>query len=334
MAGKDLERRDFLKLLAGGAVSTALLRLRDSNALAGQKLPANTRPTQAMTTSAKSLVVRVRSPWLSGPVGTNRRILREMITYGLNELAGVASLSLALKELFSKKDIIGFKFNSSQAKLLGTNGPLAEEFLRLLVTSGYDPSRIIFIEVQPNDDTLPKTGKVRFGWGKEIDFGSGKDNFASVLDQVTAVVNVGLLKANAVAGMSGCLKNISYGLIKRPARYHANHCTPYIADIFNLPIIRDKVRFNVINALRILIRLEQMNAPDAVVGDNSLLFSRDVVAVDAAGFEILDDLRKKRGAKPLIEEGDFPKQLIVAAQKGLGVYHPDQIQLKIIETGQ
>ncbi|MFA5864180.1 MAG: DUF362 domain-containing protein [Phycisphaerae bacterium] len=329
---KKLDRRAFLKVLAGGAVSTALLKMGLPSSFA-QKVFGQVPATEPfLMDQGKSLVIRVRSQRVMGYDGLNRRILRDMIAYGLNELIGVTSLSLALKELFTKKDIIGFKFNSSGAKLLGTNTPLAEELLRLMTRSGYDPSRILFIEVQPSDDTLPRVGKVKFGWGKEMNFGSGKDSFACVLDQVTAMVNVGLLKTNPVAGMSGCLKNMAYGLIKHPARYHANHCTPYIADIYQMPIIRKKVRFNLLNALRVLVQNESSGAAGVVMEDNSLIFGHDVVAVDATGFEILDGLRKKKGFKPLIEEGDFPAQLIVSAQKGLGVYHPDQIQQKGISA--
>ncbi len=327
MSDTEIDRRNFLKMLAGGAVSAALLKLGLPSATQASPLsPAN--PVTQPLAADKSLVIRVRCPKVIGFEGLNRRLLREMITYGLNDLVGVDSLPVALKELFSKKDTIGFKFNSSHAKTLGTNVGLAEEFLRLLTRHGYDPGRILFIEVQPADETLPKYGKVQFGWGKEISFESGKDSFASVLDQVTALVNVGSLKANAVAGMSGCLKNMAYGLIKHPARFHAHHCTPYIADIYNLPVIRDKVRFNVLNALRILLRDDQIHLRDALTDEYSLLFGRDAVAVDATGFELLDSARKKKGFKPLVEGEDFPRQLIVGAQKGLGVYHPDQIQVK------
>jgi len=323
----NFDRREFLKILGGTAAWTAWSRLTSTATWAREPVPTGEPASQPIEPD-KSLVVRVRSNRLFKYESLNRRMLREMIEYGMKELAGADSFEGALKQMFSKKDIIGFKFNSSQAPLLGTNVPLAEEFLRLFHRAGYDPGKMLFIEVQPVDENLPACGKVRFGWGPETDFGSGRDSFACVLDQVTALVNVGMLKANAVAGMSGCLKNLAYGLIKHPYRYHARGCTPYIADIYRLPIIRSKVRLNVLSALKILIRTEQFHLRDAVVEDASLLFGHDVVAVDATGFEILDALRKKKGLPSLVEEIDFPRQLVAAAQKGLGVYHPDQIQQK------
>jgi hypothetical protein len=329
MSAGKLHRRDFLKCVAGGTAA-ALLRLGLPSSL-GQVSPTTVPSSPSIPLEAgKSLIVRARSHKIMDTDGINRRILRELITLGLNEMIGVTSFSQALKALFSKKDTIGFKFNSSYARLLGTNGHLAEELLRLLWNAGYDPARLVFIEVEPNDDTLPSYGRVKFGWGPVRNFGSGADSFASVLDQVTALVNVGSLKANAVAGMSGCLKNIAYGLIKHPARYHANGCAPYIADIYNLPVIRNKVRVNLLSTLRILLD-EGLNARNCMIEDNGLIFGRDPVAVDAMGFEILDAHRKKRGFKPLIEEGDFPRQLVAGAQKGIGVFHPDQIQRKDIE---
>lgn len=331
MADYPLNRRGFLRLLAGGTASAVLgLGHRPS---AARATPTTSRAAPPETDDPrKSLVVRVHSPHVFGYAGLNRRILRDMITHGLNEMVGVNTLSLALKELFSKKETIGFKFNSSHARWLGTNGPLAEEILRLMWNAGYDPARLVFIETEVADRALPACGRTRFGWGKERDFGSGKDAFAAVLDQVDALVNVGLLKANAVAGMSGCLKNLTYGLIKHPARYHANACTPYIADIYRLPVLRNKVRFHLLSGLRILLRDEGTPSSDSLIEDRSLIFGQDVVAVDATGFEILDAYRKKRGLKPLIDEGDFPAQFMAAAHKGIGVYHPDQIHRKEVET--
>jgi len=329
-----LDRREFLKYIAGGAIAAGLLKVNLSQ-LFGQVPPSGQdQPTSAPAAYLdKSLVIQVQSDRVFGFTDLNRRVLQEMISTGLSEMTGAASFSLAVKELFSKTDIIGFKFNSSHAGLLNTNVALAEEFFRLFKNYGFNPNRLLFIEVQPNDATLPPSGKVRFGWGREVDFGSGRDQLAAVLDQVTALVNVGTLKADAVSGMSGCLKNLAYGMIKHPARFFANACTPYIADIYNLPAIRNKVRFNMLSALRILLADEQLNSNNFLMEKNTLIFGRDVVAVDSVGFEILDTARKNKGLKPLIEGSDFPRQLLAANHKGLGVYHPDQIQVRTIKVG-
>jgi uncharacterized protein DUF362 len=341
MADRDVDRREFLKLTAGGLISAGLstmgfgqilsntLAKEQSSDAVGKSFPLSTQ-SNPKRIFGKSPVVEVSSKRVICFDGFNRKLLQEMLINGLNELVGVTSFSKALNELFSKRDIIGFKFNSSHANLLNTNIPLAEEWLRLLVRYGYDPKRIIFIEVQPHDAELPPTPKVKFGWGPEVDFGSGKDQLISALDQVTALVNVGQLKANAIAGMSGCLKNMAYGVIKHPARYHANQCTPYIADIYNMPAIRGKVRLNVLSALRVLITAEKFN-PNSVVEYRKLLFGHDVVAVDAVGYEWLDELRQKAKLSSLVGDTDFPKQLITAYTKKLGVFHPDQILIKQVD---
>jgi hypothetical protein len=330
MTDHGVNRREFIKLATGGLLSAGLAKISLGQTTTQKTIPVSQPVRRQTTFPGKSLVVEVASKRVICFDGFNRGILQEMIVNGLNELVGVTSFPQALNELFSKKDIIGFKFNSSHAGLLRTNIPLAEELLRLLVRHGFDPQRIFFIEVQPQDAQLPPTAKVKFGWGREVDFGSGKDRLIAALDQVTALVNVGQLKANAIAGMSGCLKNMAYGVIKHPARYHANHCTPYIADIYNQPAIRDRVRVNILNALRVLVKTEQFDSR-AVVDYRRLLFSRDVVAVDSVGFERLDEIRKTEELPTLVSGTDFPRQLIAAYQKGLGIYHPDQIFLKKVD---
>ena len=62
------------------------------------------------------------------------------------------------------------------------------------------------------------------------------------LDQVTALVNVPLLRTHNISGMSGCLMNLAFSLVRRPGRYYAKGCTPFVADVLSLPQVRAKTR--------------------------------------------------------------------------------------------
>jgi hypothetical protein len=326
-----MDRRQFLKYLAGGAVAAGLLKF--VSPLAAAKTAVTTAPSADLAAfMGKSLVVKAGSPRVVSFEGFNRRILQDMIMGGITDMVGANSFPKALNELFSKKDIIGFKFNEFNAGLMGMNVPLAEELLRLLVRNGYKADQIFFVGTQPNDPDLPPCRKTEFGWGKTVNFGSGKDQFIAAIDQATALVSVGTLKASSPAGIDGCLKNITLDLLKHPARFYKDHCTPYIPDIYALPMIRGRLRFNLLSALKVLIRSEQINQYDAVEKPQVLFFSKDALAVDSVGFELLDTLRKAKGLGPLVEGMDFPRQLTVAGQRNLGVCHPDQIYIREIQT--
>lgn len=278
----------------------------------------------------RSMVVRVWSPRIWSAGGINRRVLRDMIKNGIVELAGGGTLKSVLHQIFSKKDIIGFKFNSYNSNILQTNRAVAEEILRLFCSAGYDPAKMRFIGVEPESDTLPKVPAIRHGWSKEVNFVSGKDKFASVLNEVTAIVNVGTLMADAISEINGCMRNVTLGFVKRPALYYKNKCVPYMVDIYSLPAIRKKIRFNILCAIRILVKTEQYQDADSMAKFASLLFSRDIVALDATGFEILEKIRNKRHLPSLVEGKDYPSYILLSAKRGIGVYHPDQINLRTI----
>jgi hypothetical protein len=332
MKDQDINRRDFLKLIAGGMISLGTMNTSLAQILAASKPAATSQPAKNQASFlGKSLVVEVASDRVLNFGGFNRGIIQEMLMAGLNEITGVKSFPKTLETLFSKKDIIAFKFDPVNDSLTRTNVPLAEELLRLMVRNGFLADQIYFIGTQPDDNQLPPTPKVPFGWSSEVNFGSGKDRMLAILDKVTALVNVSTLKADAITGISGCLKNITYGFLKHPARFYGNHCSPYIADIYALPAIRNKVRFNMMSALRVLTRSEQLESQNSIIEKRRLFFSHDVVAIDSVGFELLDGLCKQEKLPPLITGSDFPLQLLAAHHKGLGVYHPDQIFLKKIE---
>jgi hypothetical protein len=332
MQDPEMNRRDFLKLIAGGVLSLGSAATAIAQILTASKPAATSQPARNQASFlGKSLVVEISSDRALNFGSFNRGIIQEMIMAGVTEITGAKSFQLALGKLFSPKDIIAFKFDNVHDSLIRTNVPLAEELLRLMIRNGFRADQIYFIGVQPNDSSLPPTLKVPFGWGREVDFGSGKDRMLAILDKVTALVNVGTLRADAIAGMSGCLKNITYGLIKHPARFYDNHCSPYIADIYALPAIKNKVRLNVLSALRVLARSEQLESQNPLIEKRTLFFSEDVVAIDSVGFEMLDGLCKQEKLPPLVTGTDFPLQLLTAHHKGLGVYHPDQIFLKKME---
>lgn len=291
-------------------------------------------PGVPATQAKKSTVFVVRfkrSGYLLRPVGIQRRRLKDMIISGMCELARCADFPTAMKTFFRPDDVIGFKFDYTAEHVLRTNQAVCEELLRLFHEHGFPPQQLMFIGATPADESLPKTPRPPFGWTEPVDFGSGQDALAVVLDKVTALVNVPVLKADPIMGIGGCLKNITYGFVRHPARFYANGCSPYVADIYNLPRIRSKIRFNMVNAIKVLIRHDVIDGPDGVVPHETLLFSSDPVAADAYGLiEVVERFRKDAALPPLVQGKEFPPHLLVAAQKNIGRYHPDHVERKYI----
>jgi hypothetical protein len=112
--------------------------------------------------------------------------------------------------------------------LLNITAPFAAVLVEMLTAAGWSPDRIVLLEVlDPLADT-PKTRQPDMRWQEEVvQFGkSGSDSFLAALAECTAVINVPFLKTHQLATMTSCLKNLSHGLVRHPARFHANGCDP------------------------------------------------------------------------------------------------------------
>jgi uncharacterized protein (DUF362 family) len=104
--------------------------------------------------------------------------------------------------------------------------------------------------------------------------------------QVDYIVNISALKNHTIAGVTLCLKN-HYGTCNRPEYMHGGRCNPYIPALNALAHIRDKNRVNICDGLFGIATGGPLGSPQFAA--NTLIMSRDIVAVDYLGREILAD---------------------------------------------
>lgn len=290
--------------------------------------------TQPATTAAAAVarVVQTRSPYICGAHGIEKSILHDFIEEGLCAVTGAPNGTDAWNKLLKPSDVVLIKCNQSAREQLGTTPPVIDEMLRSMVTAGFSLEQIMVLEAGELS-LLRKTRKPDVRWqGKVVEFGSaGKDSFLAALDEATAVINVPFIKTHSLATMSGCLKNLSHGLIRHPARFHANGCDPAIGQIVASEPIRSKLRLNVVNGIRLVFD----KGPDAqrstIHDAGTMLFSTDPVAADSMAFGLLNSVRSERGLKPLNSDTHIPKQLSTAHNLGLGQCDGAQIQSLVLD---
>ncbi len=252
------------------------------------------------TCPAPPQVVRIRSDQVLRANRVDRRVLREMIDVGVAAALGAADAAEAWTGLLKPDDVIALKFNRSAADALGTTLPMAAALIGSLVDAGFDPAQLVPVEVPPQVYEETGTSLPEPAWAsQETDFGSGQDELAGLLDQVTAIINVPFLKTHNIAGLTCCLKNLSHALIKHPARYHGNGCCPYIADIVAVPQIRNKLRLHLVNGLKIVHDGGPEAAASGVALAAALLVGVDPVAIDTAGLETINHERTSSGLQPI-----------------------------------
>jgi len=228
---------------------------------------------------------------------------------------------------------VAIKFNRSGAEGLGTTHALARALVESMLSAGIEERQIVAIEAPESLHATTCVARPVAGWtDRPVDFGSGRDQLAAVLDQATAIINVPFLKTHNIAGISCCLKNLSHGLVRHPARFHENHCSPYIADIVSLPQIRAKLRLNIVDALRVVFDGGPQAYADGIWDAGTLLVGADPVAADTLGLDIIESQRSLLGFGPVRSAGADPVHIKEAGKRNLGEarrYHVEVAKIRV-----
>jgi uncharacterized protein (DUF362 family) len=147
-------------------------------------------------------------------------------------------------------------------------------------------------------------------------------------ERCDVLINVPVLKDHDGAGVTIALKNM-YGVIHNPNKYHPNGCNPYIADLNMLPAIRTKMRLTICDATMACFEGGPGYKPQYSWKENAVIVSQDPVALDYAGWRIIERKRAEKGLKTLEADGRAPRYIATAAdaQHRLGTNDLQRIAL-------
>lgn len=313
-------RRDFIRncaaLAAGGPVLDVLASSGDG-------------PTVPDPGSPGVDVVQIQSRHVVLGYRTHSLILAEMLDNALRQLTGADTIADAWHSLLQPNDRIALKFNQSGALAIGTTATMAEVLVASLTAAGFPADRLVLMEVPGEVCNTLGVPLADRGWDEQkTDFGSGQDYLAKVLGQVDAIINVPFLKDHNIAGLTCCLKNLSHALVKHPAGFHENGCSPYVADIVAIPGIRSKLKLNIVNALRTVWR----GGPQAILAHvepvGALILGHEPLTTDAIALDLLDDVRRAMGSDSVTAEHGGIAYFDIAAARGLGTHERHRISVK------
>jgi len=269
-----------------------------------------------------SRVVELRSSdVLEGDV-VDEVVLGEMIDQGLQKLTDTAAPADAWKKILGDARRIVLKFNRVAAGVLGTSDVMASVLVSRLSDAGYDPASLMLVETPPYLAHRFKTMDVPRGWGGWIRIGNRPEQLARYVEQSDAIINVPFLKTHQIAGISCGMKNISHAVIRRPAHYHANGCSPAVPQVLANKPVSEKIRLNLVNALRIVVDRGPDATEDDVVSLGGLLFGFDPLAVDQIGLSALAIERRRLSLPGEINV----RYLAAAARMKLGRWRPEEIE--------
>jgi hypothetical protein len=298
---------------------------------AGYNLPSlsGLPATRPIPPEAISLVARVINPMILAGSRIHELALRTVLEHGVCLATDREEPTQAWRALVSPDDVIGVKFDPVGADKLETTAPLARQLIHSLESAGFDRQQVVLID-GPRDltDEL-KTRPRKFGWRtKTAALGQERTvKLATVLDQITALINVPFLKTDRLCGIAGCIKNASLPFVQPQAPWYADACAPHLADILALPEMRKKLRLHIVNALRGVFDRGPAVQRECIWRYAGLLVSRDPVAADTVALDVLNTRRAEANLPILGDNRGRLPHVHAAATRGLGTDDMDYIRI-------
>jgi uncharacterized protein (DUF362 family) len=262
-------------------------------------------------------------------------VIGQMLENGMRELTGERSVPTAWAKFIEPADIVGIKINPSGAPACCSSPEIVREIISAVRSVGVPSKNIVVFDRYSYEidiggyQTLLPAGIGVLGIEDGVGDISGYDlnvycdvNFfgewetrsymASVVAQnVTKIINVPTMKDHSAAGVTGCLKNLGYGVFNNVARSHRapySFTDPLIGLMCSTEPLRSKSVLHIMDGMREVWHggpLTQVQ--DFIFQAGTLLIGTDPVAIDTIELETIEKKRKEEGA-PSIWQHD-PKSI-------------------------
>jgi len=329
-------RREFLKEAATGAV---LIGSQTPLALAGM--------LDAHAETGKSRVVIARDPALhaAGSQLDSARV-GALLDRAIASYTGIQQPVEAWKHIVAQGraegKVVGLKTNGLGGKGISTHAVLVFAIAERLQQAGVKPGNILVWDRNARDleacgltiNTDPSRircfGSDVSGFEDSVEtFGASHARFSKILTRECAmVINLPILKDHSGAGVTFAMKNM-YGVVERPQDLHANGCNPGVADLNAFPVVRDKIRLTIGDAMSSVYDGGPGFHPERLWYPNALIVGEDRVAVDHTAWSLLERQRAEVGMPTLEATGRPPRYIATAADAThrLGTNDPQRIHL-------
>jgi len=258
-------------------------------------------------------------------------VIRRMVDGLVMGAARQPDIAAAWRVFVKPDDRVGIKVSASGAPVSSTHPAVISAVAEGLVASGVAPERIIIWDRKWDDlrrarygalgrrYTVVSTDRVGGYDGEQFitaaamgrliagdrafdpdgaaEQTSSKSHISSVLRRVNKVIHIPALTDHLSSGINGALPSMVLDNVdnwRRLAR--APHFgDPYLAEAYADPRIGGKVVLTILDALRPQYAGGPFPEPQYVLNHGALYASRDPVAIDALGLQLLDRFRQEGG---------------------------------------
>lgn len=329
-------RRDFLKEAVTGAVILSTQSKLAMASLAGKDVD-----------KEKSKVVIARDPALHGADGKlDEKRVGELLDRAIAAFTGRTKPADAWKHIVQdgggQDKVIGLKTNGLGGKGISTHAALVFAIAERLQWAGVKPGNILVWDRNARDlqacgltinfdpSHIRCFGSDVAGFEDQVETsGTSKARFSKILTRECAmVINLPILKDHSMSGVTFAMKNM-YGVVERPQDLHATGCNPGVADLNAFPVIREKIKLTIGDAMSSVYEGGPGFRPEHLWYPNALIVGEDRVAMDQTAWGILEKKRAEMGLKTFEAAGRPPRYIATAADEvhKLGINDPQRIKL-------
>jgi uncharacterized protein (DUF362 family) len=273
----------------------------------------------------------------------DKKILTRMFEKGLSALIGGWNKETSLA-LLDKKDRIGIKINTIAGMELSSRPEVPFSLADLLTKAGFEEQNIIVwdrtnrelkeagyrLNMNRNGIRVFGTDSQGVGYGQKLISHLNIGSLFSLIQTLftSSSISLAILKDHGLAGVSASMKNY-FGAIHNPNKYHDTNCNPYVSELFDTQQIKGKNKLAVLDGTVVQYHRGPSYHPRWAEKLGILILSRDAVAADFVGWQIIEQLRAGKGLPSLKEEKRSPSYLRTAERMGIGKANRNEI--KIIE---
>src|SRR5579884_273130 len=373
----DVDRRSFLYL----AATSSLVAGNEEGSLPNYHIvtPFRPSPHPGIPGLYKGRVVRVHSEKSidSRSAQVDRAVVKRMLSVGMRQLTGERRDEDCWAHFVSPEDIVGIKVNCSGAPHIMSSPEIVAGIVENLVAIGVPPRHIWIYErflgqlkSVGYEKCVPQGVNI---WAAEsssrgsiagydpnvyveVDFFGEEDTRSfmvrPVAETFTKIINVPKMKEHQAAGVTGCLKNISYGHfsnVDRSHRFAKTNTYSFIGTLASVEPNPTKVVLHIMDGLSGVWHAGPFSEyPQFRFYPKQILFGTDPVAMDRILLDVIEAKRKMEGAPSIFDRSPShlgrdnsnpnfnhfirePGHVEYASRLGLGTYDIKKIRLEGIE---